>query len=346
MEFLPLFAKLLGAPSPVGSEQATDRVIRDALEPLGYEVRSDPARNLLVRVPGRDSDRTIALAAHRDELGLIVQRVEPDGRLRVRRVGGLLPWKTGEGPVDILAESGIVPGILSVGSVHTSDPGSAIPDLVDKRALTWDLMHVFTGLDAAATREAGIFPGTPMVVAASRKGPIEFAGHVGAFLLDNKAGVAALCLLLERLAREQIEPAADLVVAFTVHEEAGCHGARYLARTVKPDILLAIDSSPVTSDTGLAVSDRPVIWMADSGGPMDRELARQLRDISRDLGCEAQQAVYSAAFSDASAAWQTGQVARAGTIGYPRENSHGYEYARLEVFDNLVSVLAEFVRSA
>ena len=38
-----------------------------------------------------------------------------------------------------------------------------------------------------------------------------------------------------------------------------------------------------------------------------------------------------------------GHPPRTATIGYPRENSHGYEVSRLSVFDSLIDVLFEYV---
>ena len=38
-------------------------------------------------------------ASHIDELGMVVTKVQADGTLKVKRSGGLFPFKLGEGPV-------------------------------------------------------------------------------------------------------------------------------------------------------------------------------------------------------------------------------------------------------
>ena len=61
-------------------------------------------------------------------------------------------------------------------------------------------------------------------------------------------------------------------------------------------------------------------------------------------GTQLQVAAYSAAFSDASKAYEIGAAERVATIGQVRENSHGFEVARLSVFDNLLNTLVVFIK--
>ena len=53
----------------------------------------------------------------------------------------------------------------------------------------------------------------------------------------------------------------------------------------------------------------------------------------------------TAAFSDASKAYEVGAADRVATLGQVRENSHGYEVARLSVFDNLLKTLVQFLKT-
>ena len=49
--------------------------------------------------------------------------------------------------------------------------------------------------------------------------------------------------------------------------------------------------------------------------------------------------------SDASQVYAVGAAPRVATFGHVRENSHGYEVARLAVFANVVATLVELVRT-
>lgn len=86
---------------------------------MGDAVWQDAAGNIIVHIHGKRDDAPIAAIAHKDEISLIVKRVEEDGRLRVTPVGGLNPWAIGESPVKIMGHE-LVPGVLSIGAKHVS----------------------------------------------------------------------------------------------------------------------------------------------------------------------------------------------------------------------------------
>ena len=63
-----------------------------------------------------------------------------------------------------------------------------------------------------------------------------------------------------------------------------------------------------------------------------------------NAGTELQYAVYGAAASDASLVSYSLGLPKIACIGHVRENSHGFEVARLSVFDNLLNTIIEFLR--
>jgi len=102
---LALFAELLAVPSPSSREDALAEVIRAKLQSYGYQPETDAARNVLVRLAGRDvAGPLTCFAAHMDEIGMVVTKIGDDGALSVDRSGGLYPWKLGEEPVTILGD--------------------------------------------------------------------------------------------------------------------------------------------------------------------------------------------------------------------------------------------------
>ena len=108
--------------------------------------------------------------AHLDEIALLTQRVEDDGRLAVASLGGLLPWKWGEGPVTILAPGGPLTGILSFGSIHSTSKANPATRAREE-PLTWEMTRVFTGLSAdelAAQRRPPRHPHRPAPFAPRR----------------------------------------------------------------------------------------------------------------------------------------------------------------------------------
>ncbi len=84
---LQLFEELLTVPSPSGREERLGQVVAGKLGELGYNHTVDGAGNVMVRIPGRNpSAPSACLAAHLDEIGVVVTAIEPDGSLRVDRI--------------------------------------------------------------------------------------------------------------------------------------------------------------------------------------------------------------------------------------------------------------------
>ncbi len=74
-------------------------------------------------------------------------------------------------------------------------------------------------------------------------------------------------------------------------------------------------------------------------------LVAALMQAAKDAGTGMQVAVYDAAASDASKVYEAGAAERVVTFGHVRENSHGFEVARLSVFSNVAATLSRFVET-
>lgn len=348
---LILLTQLLQIPAPSGREERMgDEVVR-RIEELGCASRRDAQGNVWTEIEGRDSSLgAVALASHMDEISMVITGVEPDGRLRVNRSGGLHPWKLGEGPVEILGDGDArVVAHLGFGSGHTSNPRDPITQFASgSKGITWSDCHLFTGLSAAELRAAGVREGCCAVPLAAVRGPHLFGPPddplVSAWILDNRGGTLTLLRLLERLLETRLVPQRPLRLCFMVQEEHGLIGARGWAQRNPVEIFIAVDSSPMPKDVELSLDGRPATWSRDSVVHFDQFIIRDLAGAATRAGTELQYAVYSAAASDASGVLQSGGAPRAATIGYPRDNSHGYEVSRLQVFDCLIATLFEYVR--
>ena len=95
----------------------------------------------------------------------------------------------------------------------------------------------------------------------------------------------------------------------------------------------------------MKIDGRPGIWSKDQIAQYDQDLLRALSESALKAGTSLQPAVYDGAASDASLVSYALGIPKIACIGHVRENSHGYEIARLSVFDNLLKTLIEFIRS-
>jgi len=336
LALLRLFCR---AHSPSGHEAEIDPLILAEFEGRGYEPVTDAAGNLYVVRPGRGEGRII-ICAHKDEIGVIVKRVDFDGKLQIRPVGGSHPWVWGEGPMDILGDDAIVPGVLSFGARHTSSetPGHA----ARSQALTWDMVWIETMQSPDALDEAGVHIGSKAVVARHRKDPIEMGNYIAGYGLDDKAAMVVLFEVLDQL--EDFVAERELVFAITKEEETGAIGAAWLARALPADIMLAIEIAPVADEYHTVCDERPVVLMQDASNLYDERIARELATAATNLNLGIQHACLSGFGSDASITGKYGLTARPACVGFATENTHGYEIAHAASFLNCARLIAEWIR--
>jgi len=338
--FVKLFKELLRVPAPGGREEMIAALIRGKIEALGYASETDPSGNVVVRLEGREpKSPLVALAAHMDEIAMVVSSIEADGSLRVGPSGGILPWKTGEMPVEVLGDNGSVTGVLSMGSTHTKEAAS-------QPGVTWRDVKIITGLTQEGLSAAGVRPGSTAVPERGVRGPY-FMGApddplIAAWSFDDRAGCATLLRLLEALKRRAITPIHPVLICFTVHEEGGCHGAKNLCFRERPEVFVAIDGCPIIDESVLSLDGRPGIWSKDEKTHYDQRLLRDFLVLAKEAGTELRPVTYERAASDASAVYAAGLAPRVAFVGHVRTNSHGFEVARLSCFDNHLAILVKF----
>ena len=160
--------QLLAAHAPSGAESAMDALVNELAAPIGDAVWQDAADNIIIHIKGQSQDQPVAAVAHKDEIALIVKRIDSDGKIRVQPLGGLHPWALGESPVEILTRDGLCPGVLSTGAKHVSTESPA-GRLKDGQPLKWEQMWIETRLTAEELSQRGIRAGTRVVIAGKHK---------------------------------------------------------------------------------------------------------------------------------------------------------------------------------
>ncbi|MBD0321125.1 MAG: M28 family peptidase, partial [Gemmatimonadetes bacterium] len=227
---------------------------------------------LFLHLPGPGP--RVLLAAHADELSLIVRSITPDGFLNVlpgERDLFAFPYFIGA-PVKVLADGGPLPGVVATTTGH-----AMTPEQKERLKLGWDDLFVDVGLSAAECAERGVRIGTRMVWDSPPR-------KVGRLLvgkaLDDRLGVAVLVELSRRLAAA--ERRFDVTLALTVQEEIGMVGASSLARDGRGfDIGFVIDNGlagdiPTVSPAHVPVrlGGGPALVHRDSSVHYSRRLIR------------------------------------------------------------------------
>ena len=337
-----LIAELTMAHSPVGNEREIDVVLRRHLDPLPCDVWQDTANNVIVKIAGAASDCPLILDAHKDELGLIIKRIEDDGKIRVATLGGTYPWKYGEGPMDILGDAGTVPAVLCFGAMHVTEesPIHAIRS-EGGRQLKWSDCYLDAKLSKDELLGQGVHPGCKAVVSRERKHPVRIGDYVGTYALDDKGAVAILLSLATLLAGSP--PPQDVYLVFSSTEENAGGGGPFAARTLPGDTYIALEVAPVAAEYGLEAGGAPVLIYKDAYNVYDEGILRRFASLAKELGLEVQYAALESYGTNASIARKVAAIGRIAAVAFPCENTHGFEIVHLDSLTNLTTLLLTFV---
>ncbi|MBS1708605.1 MAG: hypothetical protein JSS65_07785 [Armatimonadetes bacterium] len=329
---LDLLQDLVALPGPPGQEDLVRDYLIEKVKAMGHQWSVDAKGNLHVPL---GPDPKIVVTAHMDEIAMMLAGRTTTG-FDVRPLGGLHPWKLGEGPVQILAEHGPVNGVLSMGSVHTESRESPITRAREK-TVTWEDCHIF--VDGVFHEDwdngGGLYPGLRAVVHPSRRQLTPLGDFVGGHFLDDRADLVSWLLALEQLR--------DLPVLFlaTTSEEVGGEGAQYALQHIQPDVCVALELGPEVPDARPYRSDGLTVWSNDSYAaisPQDLHLVKALDPTITPQ-------TLSRGGSDASCAASRGLCARPITLGIPMENTHGYEIIHKDSMDKLADLTVRLVQA-
>jgi tetrahedral aminopeptidase len=242
-----LLRKLTETYGPSGSEETIRATIRREIEGLVDELRTDALGNLIGVKHGSKQGLKVMLAAHMDEIGVIVTHIDEKGFLRFQPLGGVFPLNLNGGRV-IFAN-----GVTGAFGLEKLESNKEVPDLdkffIDVGATSKDNAPVKIGDSAGFTR--------PFTEAGDR--------YI-AKSMDNRSGCAVLVETLRRLK----DPAHEVYAVFTVQEELGLRGARTSTFGVDPDLALAIDvtgtgDTPEARTMAVALGGGAAIKVKDSG---------------------------------------------------------------------------------
>jgi len=330
--------------SPSGQEEEMDEAVRPWLERFCDDTWTDARGNLIGKIRGERPEGALVIAAHKDEIGAVVERIEDDGRVRLESTPGIQAWRYGEGPFDLLGDE-IVTGVLSVGSTHVSERSAEIHAAKRSKPMDFEVSRVYTGLTPEQLRERGVDVGCMAVVARSRKTPMYLGDRVCGYGLDDKGAVAAALLAAKDLRARAAEsggmPPVDVYFAITAAEEIGCSGGRYVARTLPVQTMIAIEIAPVAPEYPIEMSPAPVVNFKDKF-VYHKGLSDRLCVIGDDLGSGHQRSLFRTMGTDAGEAFRSGTLARAACVCFPTENTHGYEMSHFESIINTGRMLGAY----
>jgi putative aminopeptidase FrvX len=285
-----LIKNLTEAYGPSGHEAQIREIIRAEVEPLVDEVRTDALGNLVALKRGSGGGKKIMLAAHMDEIGLIISYVDEKGFLRFQPIGG----------IDLATLVG--------GRVQFADGtlGVIAPENRTEFRKEPEMAKLFIDVGASSREEAQARLGE----AVGFVRPFADLGkRIVAKALDDRISCAILVELLRRL---QDSPH-DVYCVFSVQEEVGLRGARTSSYDLAPDLGIAVDitaaaDTPEAPKMVMKLGAGPCIKVMDSGMLSHPRVKELLIDTAQANGIPYQLEVLAQGTTDAAAI----QLARSG----------------------------------
>ncbi len=253
--------KLSNACGVTGRENQVRELLIQLLKPYADQVSVDRLENVIAIKKGKANQPKIMLAAHMDEVGLMVKTVTKEGFVKFSKMGGIDDRILPAQKVTIYTKQSAVPGIIG------SKPPHIQKEEERKKLLTYDELFIDVGADSkedAAKMGIAVGDSIGFDVKYEQIGN----GNVTGKAFDNRAGCAVMIETLKLL--KQMD--CTVCAVGTVQEEVGLRGAATAAFGVDPDIAIVLDTTVAGDvpgvreiDTSLKIGKGPAITISDSG---------------------------------------------------------------------------------
>ena len=245
-----LIKRLVEAFGPSGKEDEIRALVRGEIEEWVDEITVSPMGGLHA-IKNPEGSTKVMVAAHLDEIGVVISHVDGDGFARFQPLGGVFPHTLVGHRVRF--DEGVV-GVIGV-------------EAAVKRQNAPKMDQAFIDFGASSKADC----------------PVQI-GDIGAFIrsfrslgnryvaksLDDRIGVAVMIETIHRLGSTPNQ----IQFAFTTQEEVGLRGARTSAFGLDPDVGIAVDVSrtgdtPKARKLAIRLGGGPGIKVRDAGSISD-----------------------------------------------------------------------------
>ncbi len=228
-----LLKKIIEAPGISGHEGQIAKIMYDELKKACDGVQIDNFGNVIAK-KGKGKTK-IMLAAHMDEIGLMVKHITKEGFLYFIKVGGIDDRILPSQRVMVKAKNGNCLGIIGAKPPHLQKEEDK------KKPLKYEDMFIDIGCNSKEEAEKKVEVGD-VVIFEPNSGILNGNLYYGK-AIDDRIGCFALIKIMEKLKIN-----AEVYAVATAQEEVGLKGARTSAFKVDPDYAIAIDTN-VSGDT-------------------------------------------------------------------------------------------------
>jgi putative aminopeptidase FrvX len=270
--------KLSNTCGVTGREEDVRKLMIKLMKPYVDEISVDKLENFIAIKKGKNGSPKVMLAAHMDEVGLMVKTITKDGFVQFAKMGGIDDRILLAQKVVIHAQKGPLQGIIGAKPPHIQKEDER------KKVVTYDNLFIDIGAENLEdASKMGVKVGDPVSF------DVQYAklskDIVTGKAFDDRVGCA---IMIETL--KQVKNTDCTVCAVgTVQEEVGLRGAATATFGVDHDIGIALDVTVAGDvpgvrefDTSVKMGKGPVLTVADSGLITHPKVLRMLIDAAEE----------------------------------------------------------------
>jgi len=341
-DLVGLIRSLSNAYGPPGNEEEVRKILRNELEGYADDVRVDKLGNIFFSHHGEKGYPRVMLAAHMDEVALMVTFIEKNGFLRFHPVGGVtsnvLPGHT----ILLRGVKGDLKGVIG------TKPPHLMKEEERNKPISMEDLFIDIGAESLEEAEAkDVEVGTIGVF------DVNFAELGGGYIMGKAFDDRAGCTVLIEAFKSLKDSPCNLVAVGTIQEEMGLRGARTAAWQTDPDYALALEgtfaadvpgSRPDMISSNLKAG--PIITIMDRSIIAHPTILRILTRVGKEKAIPFQFKKVPLGGTDAGAIHLEKAGVPTGTVSVPCRYIHGpVSVAHIDDIGNTAKLVAEFVKA-
>ncbi len=268
--------EICNKPFVSGFENVNSEILNSYFSEYTDSSEKDALHSYIFKKNG-EGKRSIMIAAHIDEIGLIVTQILDNGFLKFSTVGGI-------NPASLIGQEVVIYGKEEIrGAIGIKPPHITPPEEMKKATKIADLF-IDTGLSKEDTEK---IVSIGNVITVYREAISLENNMVTCKALDNKAGVATMYKAAQELSK--LKHTSDVYFTATSQEEVGLKGAKTSSYKIDPDLAIVLDvgfgNTPEMPPDILKLGKGPGICIGANFNP---KLTKKLREIAKEYNFNVQ----------------------------------------------------------
>lgn len=333
-----LLLKMLDIRGPSGKEKDIRNFILKEVRKCCKDVKVDKFGNIIVHKKGKG--KVLMLAAHMDEISLMIKSIANGGIMSISIIGGMEAAALIGQRCIIRTKKADIPCIVTVPEISDDETLDEFPEIED--------LIVDSGLTRDELKKKGVEVGN-FIEFDQTANYLAKKDLIMGKALDDRIGCYIMIKLIESLKKHK---GSDIYFVFTVQEEVGLYGAKTSAFEIKPDWALAVDVTNADDiqehahEVTKALGKGPCITVKDSDMIANHCLDEWIKDIAKKKKIPYQLEVSDIGTTDALSI----SISRGGVpttaVCVPVRNLHtSYGIASLKDVDNCIKLLTALLKN-